>query len=117
ARGCDVATKLHVALVAGVFEQMVIRIALPIEARDPGCGEDDRIVVRRFVDDRVRPGHGEALYQLRLVALRRVIAWGRAPGAYVDRRGFRIEVGGRHDQRVAVFPMAAAFAEPVLDLN
>src|SRR5690606_32670605 len=100
----------------GVFVDAEIVVAHPVETRAPWLGEYHRIFPGEFIDDRVRPGHGEALDQAGLLAHRRIVFWRRAGRADVGRRGAGPEVRGRDHQRIAVLPMPATFAHPVVDL-
>src|SRR6188508_2777788 len=64
AGGGDVAADLHVALVAGVFEELVVRVAMPRHVDLVRRGEHDRVLDPRLVADLVRPRRGEPFGQL-----------------------------------------------------
>src|SRR5690606_36436091 len=101
----DVAADLHVALVAGIFEEFVVRVTLPGDVDLVGLGQHDRVLDPGFVPDLIGTRRGKPLGDLHLRAVGR--------GAVAETGG---EVGRLDDERVA-FPVPAREAEVLGDLR
>ncbi len=108
---CDEVANGRIVLVASVLEHAIVVVTLQRKRRLPRFGQNDRILDRDLVVDRVRCRPCEPLDDAQVAARRDRLA----AGSDDQHRRFAVEVAGLDDERVTL-EMPARVAEPLDDL-